>query len=76
MAIAFKRGDLVENNGLLEVVVGGYGDNHVPEDHIAIWYGSNTTTSSTQKEESALVPEIWTVPQEYVRLAPSPIMRH
>ena len=75
MAIAFKRGDLVESNGLLGVVVGIYGDNHVPEDHIAIWYG-RTTTSSTQQEGGTLIPEVWTVPQEYVRLAPSPIMRH
>jgi len=76
MAIAFKRGDLVESNGLLGVVVGVYGDNYVPEDHIAIWYGSTTTSSSIQKGQGALVPEVWTVPQEYVRLAPNPIMHH
>ena len=35
----WKRGDLVELDGLLAVVVGVEGDPDVPEDHLAVWFG-------------------------------------
>lgn len=68
---AFNRGDFVKVNGVLGVVVGVAGEEHVPEDHLAIWFGTDRPTSSLEGN-TASRPEVWTIPQEYAQLGPRP----
>ena len=39
----FKKGDMVEIDGLLAAIVGNDEDEYVPEDHIAVWFGDRIT---------------------------------
>ena len=78
---AWERGDLVELDGRLGVVVaiggGGIGDDHpdVPEDHIAVWFGDS---QGDRKSRSGADnhPEIWTVPAERFVAAAPPVWKH
>ncbi len=79
-----RRGDLVEIDGQLAVVVGLAGetvesmdgDELVPDDHVALWYGEPCTERTSQGGKGGAVPEVWTVPLEYCRAASSPVLRH
>jgi hypothetical protein len=72
----WRRGDLVELDGLLAVVVGLEGDPEVPEDHIAIWFGDPRGVRKSQGGSGGQHPEVWTVPAEYLVAAASPVWKH
>ncbi len=73
MTHTWKRGDLVELDGRLAVVVGVEGDPDVPEDHIAVWFGDPRCEPSSV---GGTRPEVWTVPAEYFIPAGAPIWKH
>jgi hypothetical protein len=72
----FKRGDLVEFDGLLAVVVGSFEDGLAPEDHLALWFGTPQGIRRSQGGPGGLQPEVWTVPTDYCQPASEPIVRH
>jgi len=72
----WERGQLVELDGLLAVVVGVSGDPGVPEDHVALWFGDPKTKRKSQGGKGGFRPEVWTVPEEYCSRAAEPIIRH
>lgn len=72
----FKRGDIIEHDGLLAVVVGTDADGAAPEDHLALWYGEPRFTPISNGGVGGQHPEVWTVPAEYCAPAASPHVRH
>ena len=72
----WKRGDLVELDGLLAVVVGVEGDLNVPQDHVAVWFGDPRCERKSEGGTGGKQPEIWTVPAEYWVAAAPPILKH
>ena len=69
----FKRGDIVEIEGQLAVVVGTFGDGSAPEDHIAVWFGDPKTARG---ERGGRRPEVWTIPEELFKKAEAPQVLH
>lgn len=77
MAEAFwQRGQLVELDGLLAVVVGTEADPCVPEGHVAVWFGEPRGVRRSEGGPGGLRPEIWTVPVAYCTPAAEPVFRH
>ena len=74
--IQWKRGDLVELDGLLAVVVGIDGDPNVPEEHVALWFGDPRCVRRSEGGSGGLQPEVWTVPAEYLVAAAGAIYQH
>ena len=72
----FERGQFVEHDGLLAIIVGTPADGGAPEDHVALWYGEPRGTRMSQGGSGGPHPEVWTVPTEYCILAASPVVRH
>ena len=72
----FKRGNIVEFDGLLVVVVGTHEDGGAPEEHLALWFGDPKNTRISEGGTGGHHPEIWTVPSAYCTMASSPIIRH
>lgn len=72
----WKRGDLVELDGLLAVVVGVEGDPNVPEEHIAVWFGDPRSERKSKGGPGGKQPEVWTVPADYFVVAASPVWKH
>lgn len=72
----WRRGDLVELDGLLAVVVGLAGDPNVPEDHVAVWFGDPRCVRKSQDGSGGQRPELWTVPAEYFVPAAEPNWNH
>ena len=72
----FERGQFVEHDGLLAVVVGTPDDRGAPEDHLALWYGDPRCTRLSAGGPGGQHPEVWTVPAEYCVPAAAPIIRH
>jgi hypothetical protein len=73
---AWCRGDLVELDGLLAVVVGIEGDPDVPEEHIAVWFGDPRCIRKSKGGSGGQQPELWTVPVELFVAAATPIWKH
>lgn len=73
---AWRRGDLVELDGLLAVVVGIEGEPHVPEGHIAVWFGDPRCIRKSEGGPSGQRPQVVTVPAEYFVAAADPIWQH
>jgi len=65
--MSFVRGDFVTLNGKPCVVTAIAGDQNVPEDHLAVWYGS---------VDDIGCPEVWTVPAEYFEALTQPLAYH
>lgn len=61
-------------DGKLAAVVKVHGDDEVPEDHVALWFGS--PDRKEREREDGATPEAWTVPIEYCSPAPRVILRH
>jgi hypothetical protein len=57
-----QKGDLVELDGRLALVVGLQGDPNVPEGHLALWFGD---VRGWQRSEGKTRGEVWTFPEEY-----------
>ncbi|BAQ75222.1 uncharacterized protein POS17_3528 [Pseudomonas sp. Os17] len=72
----WQRGDLVELDGLLAVVVGIEGDPNVPEEHIAAWFGAPSCIRKSKGGAGAASPEVWTVPAYLFVRAAEPDWRH
>ena len=72
----FKRGDFIEHDGLLAVVVGTEQDGGAPEDHLALWYGDPQCTRISKGGSGGQHPEVWTVPAEYCIPAAAPKIQH
>ena len=72
----WTRGNLVELDGLLAVVVGIEGDPDVPEEHVALWFGDPTGDRTPLGGTGRRQPELWTVPADYLRAAAPPVYRH
>jgi hypothetical protein len=71
-----KPGTIVEMDGLLAVVVAEPGDEGIPEDHVALWFGSPQTIRASQGGTGVAEPEVWTVPVEYCSIAKPARIRH
>ncbi|MES2997139.1 MAG: hypothetical protein V4733_10060 [Verrucomicrobiota bacterium] len=72
----FKRGDIIELDGLLAVVVGTSEDGGAPEDHLALWFGDPRCTRISKGGVGGQHPEVWTVPADYCIVAALPVVRH
>jgi hypothetical protein len=72
----WRRGDLVELDGLLAVVVGVEGDAEVPDGHVALWFGEPRCRRKSQGGPGRQRPEVWTVPEEYCVPAAGPVYKH
>lgn len=72
----WNRGDLIELDGLLGVVVGVDGDPDVLADHVALWFGEPKCTRKSQGGLGGQRPEVWTVPEHFCALAAGPIYKH
>lgn len=72
----WKRGDLVEFDGLLAVVVGVEGDPQVPDDHIALWFGTPQVKRKSRGGQGGHQPEVWLVPEECAIMAAAPVYKH
>jgi hypothetical protein len=73
---AFKRGQFVEHDGLLAVVVGTPEDGGAPEDHLVLWYGEPRGKRISEGGSGGQHPEVWTVPAEFCTLAQTPRVQH
>ncbi len=73
----FKRGDLVQMDGLLAVVVGAEGEPTVPDEHLALSFGPSTPQVRTSKGGAGTqTPEVWMVPAYLCQAAPAPVICH
>ena len=72
----FHIGAFVEFDGLLAVVVGLSGENGVPDDHLAVWFGEPHGERKSEGGEGNLIPIIRTVPTEYCLPVKLPITQH
>ena len=72
----FKKGDIIEHDGLLAAVVGTVEDGRAPKDHLVLWYGEPLGTRISKGGVGGQRPEVWTVPAEHCILAASPVVRH
>ena len=65
----FQRGDFVESDGLLAVVVATEGDevdtvegtDKVPEGHVAVWFGDPQAKRISEGGSGDSTPEVWTL---------------
>ena len=73
---AFERGQFVEHDGLLGVVVGTPADGGVPDEHVALWFGEPRCTRKSEGGSGRQRPEVWTVPAEHCMPAAMPVVRH
>ena len=72
----WRRGDFVELDGLLAVVVGIEGDPGIPEEHVGLWFGDPNGRRKSQGGTGGRHPEIWTVPEDYCVPAEEAIYKH
>ena len=70
------KGEFVEVDGLLAVIVGVFGDPKVPEDHIAVWFGAPRCTRISEGGSGGASPEVYTIPVEYFTKAQPATMKH
>jgi hypothetical protein len=81
---AFKLGDILELewNNRHCVVVGLSGQildgEEVPEEHIAVWFGEidNTASQEAGDVSGKSRMEVWTIPEEYFKKGPEPLVSH
>ncbi len=72
----WRRGDLVEFDGRIAVVVGAEGEPGVPEEHVNLWFGEPQSARKSEGGPSGLVPVVRTVPEEYCLPTPPADVRH
>ena len=71
-----SKGDFVEVDGLLAVVVGMEGDDGIPEEHVALWFGDPQGKRLSEGGAGGLIPEVWTVPADVCKPAKPPAYFH
>jgi hypothetical protein len=83
MESSFKLGDILVFDGEPCVVVGLSGQTlnkdeiPVPEEHIAVWFGGNNPDRWTSEPIQATDRiEVWTIPEEYFKKGPEPLVSH
>jgi hypothetical protein len=72
----WKRGDFVEFDGLLAVVVSARDDLDIPGDHVAVWFGEPRSTRISEGGPGGLSPEVWIIPAEHLAPAKAPAFKH
>ena len=72
----WNKGDFVEMDGLLAVVVGTQDDPDVPEDHVALWFGDPQMKRVSEGGAGNARPEVWLVPADRCSPAQPPIYKH
>lgn len=72
----WHRGQLVEVDGLLAVVVGTDADSWVPDGHVALWFGVPKATRKSQGGLGGPQAEVWTIPSDHCIPAQDPVVRH
>ena len=80
----WKRGDLVELDGLAAIVVGLEGESiiaaegvyDVPEEHVALWFGDPEARRISQGGTGQRLQEVWLVPAAYIIPAQTPSLKH
>lgn len=72
----WQRGDLVEMDGLLGVVVAVAGENNVAEDHAGVWFGAPECVRLSAGGTGGRSPEIWTVPEDVLQQAQPATWKH
>lgn len=72
----WRRGDFVEWDGLLAVVVGIEGEPNVPEGHVGLWFGDPHGIRKSEGGEGSRRAEVWTVPAEFCLPAADPAWHH
>jgi hypothetical protein len=73
---SWHRGQLVEVDGLLAVVVGTDADASVPAGNVVVWFGMPQATRTSQGGPGGSRPEVWTVPSDACIPAQEPVVRH
>ena len=73
---SWHRGQLVEVDGLLAVVVGTDADSWVPDGHVALWFGVPQATRKSQGGLGGPLAEVWTIPSDHCIPAQDPVVRH
>jgi len=75
-----QRGDLIELNGLPCVIIAlageSIGDEQVPEEHVAVWYGDIEPTPTWEEGTGNVKTKVWTVPLEYCMPGQVPTVLH
>ncbi|HXW00010.1 MAG TPA: hypothetical protein VEC93_16440 [Anaerolineae bacterium] len=72
----WKKGDFVEFDGLLAVVVGVEGDPGIPNGHITLWFGDPKVKRKSEGGSGNAKPEVWLVPKDYCLPSQEPIYKH
>jgi len=72
----FERGDIIEIDGLLAVVVGTVEENKAPEGHVSVWFGDPKASRISEGGKDGSTPEVWTIPIEYCTKAAVPKINH
>ena len=72
----WRRGDIVELDGLLAVVTAVEGDPEVPKGHVTLWFGEPRCKRKSEGGIGGARPEVCTVPEEYCVYAATSITSH
>jgi hypothetical protein len=62
--LIFKKGDFIRIDGINAVVVGNEEDEHVPPDHVAVFFGSEIAKRESEGGEGNENPIVWIIPIE------------
>ncbi|MGJ8652637.1 MAG: hypothetical protein ACSHX8_05145 [Opitutaceae bacterium] len=68
----FEKGDFIDFDGLLGVVVDTDESESVPEGHLTVWYGEPKTERISEGGEGNATPIVYNVPEEYCNPAATP----
>ena len=71
-----RKGELVELDGLLGVVVGLAGEEGVPDEHVAVWFGQPQVERVSRGGSGGARHEAWTVPEALLASSAKPILKH
>ncbi len=73
---ALRRGQFVEHDGMLAIIVGTPEDGGAPDGHLALWYGEPRGKRISEGGVGGQHPELWTVPAEYCSLVGRRTIHH
>ena len=71
-----SKGDFVEMDGLIAVVIATEDDPNVPEDHVGLWFGLPATKRISEGGTGNETPIVSTIPLEYCILVDNIIYSH
>ena len=70
--MTFEKGDQIEIDGLVAVVVGIDTDYSTPEEHLTLWFGESQMKRVSEGGSGGGAPEVWTVPEVLYSKAAEP----